>query len=240
MAAQIILYFSSLFSLAVSITCPTFTCESLESNVCAIKTSDNHFKLNENGCENGYWCFGTSLLEKSQNADFSKNLQIPCSPGSLFNRFNLTEKYTRSCPVPNPKQKFKNGGLVISCSSDLDCGLVDGTYTTCSCTFNSDSTGYCSPSVYNEDYLGAEYWRDCGANHTITDRNTQIYWSVYAWAWWVSLGSLSCIDIFGEINTLGTFQDQITTGASYEYPNLSRGSMAMALVQGFLGLLALY
>lgn len=242
MSVQVTLCVFLLFSSAASIICPAFDCDTLDSNVCASEISDDNFKINANGCETGYSCKGTIVLLWSEKEIYETNTTLFCEPGSSFSTLNsfYPKTYQESCLAHDPNKMFKNGGgFVKSCSSDLDCELVDGTYSECMCTFKSDNTGICLSSVELEDWLGDDYVRDCRDNGFIEDRNTALYWMTYRFAWIYSLGSLSCVNFFSEIDSLQELQDQITTGASYDSPNLSNGSTTTALLHGFLGLLAL-
>lgn len=165
MGVKVALCLSVLFSLAASISCPSFTCDTLDTNMCASKASDGSFKLNENGCETGFYCQGLLIRWWATNEVYEKNTTISCAPGDFLSDANSTvpPTLTHTCLTPNPNKKFKNGKLVVSCSSDNDCLLVDGTNTTCFCAFNSGSNGYCIPSLSNEEFLGPDYWRDCGS-----------------------------------------------------------------------------
>lgn len=241
MAAKIILCLSVVFSLVASIICPAYTCDALDFNICASEVSDGSIKINEKGCETGYYCSGSLVRMWSQNMYSSQNTTMFCEEGSFFSLMNSSYSYllyTFPCDTADPNKQFRNGGLVKSCSLDDDCEYVDGTFGICVCTFKSDNTGVCFSSAENEDWLGADFARDCGTNNIITDRNTALYWNIYAVAWLFNLGSLSCVDVFGEFKDIDKFKDQITTGASYDSPNLSSAAMAMML--GFLGFLALH
>lgn len=239
MASQSILCVLVVFSYAGSIACPTFTCESLDANVCATKNL-GIFQVNANGCEAGSYCFGGAVIFWSGWTYKETNTTLLCFPGSPLDSFNPSHQVVLHCPPPDPSKKFKSGNMVISCSSSDDCELVDGSHTTCRCWLNSYDTGICSPSDQNEDWLGANYWRDCGADYFIEDRNTAIYWQVYGMAWITSHSSINCLDVFAEINSLQEFQDQIDTGASYDSFKLNDESTAMVLASGSLGLLALH
>lgn len=255
MAVKTILYLSAIVCLVASITCPVITCESLGTNVCGTKISASSFKVNENGCEDGYYCEGSLVSVWSQAEDMAKLYSkfdtlrdyyetlakmttLQCTQGSYFKAKTSGVPKTLSypCLIPNATHKFKNGKLYVSCSSELDCEIISGQHMPCSCALNSESIGMCTPSPLNEDLYETEYQRDCGANHTITDTNTALYWATYGTAKYLKGCSLGCVDIFAEIKHLQDFQAQITTGASYDSPNLSDGSMTLA--QGILGLLA--
>ena len=257
MAAQVTLCLCSLFSIVASLTCPSFTCDnSLPTNICASKVTEQSFKVNANGCQEGYYCMGSWVSIWSQipwliqQGNYPENIAkyldaysddtptIPCFNGTLNFTSSIYKNITINypCGTRDPKKHFKNGELVVSCSANSDCELVDGTSTFCWCTFKSGA-GICYPHVSNDDFLGDDYWRDCGANNTITDWNTIWYWSIYSWAWLINQGGLSCDNVFAEMNSLQAFQDQITTGATYGSPNLN-GFTAVAL--GLLGLLALH
>lgn len=251
MAVKITLCLSVTFSLVASITCQTYTCGSFGTDICATKSSDGAIKVNENWCETGSYCLGSTLLHWSSTYLYPTNTTIFCTPGSFFNLINssFSETFTDTCLVLSSNKKFKSGNMIKSCSSDADCELVDGTYATCFCTFNSNSNGICFSYTNNEDWFGADYVRDCGPNNTITDRNTAVYWYLYRNAWLLSLGDLSCEDSMVEINFMQQLQDQITTGASYDPPNFNGdstaissgdGSTAAALMHGVLILLALH
>jgi hypothetical protein len=183
---------------------------------------------------------GATVYLWANNLEYKTNTTIYCEEGDFMSIMNTksSQRVSVPCPIADPKKKFKNGELWITCSSDADCVLVDGSKTICACTFNSGSTGYCYPHESNEDFLGPNYWRDCGSSHTITDENTATYWLLYESAYFDSVGSISCTDIFAEINFIEDFQNQITTGATYNSTNLRSGSMPMVL--GFLGFLALH
>ena len=241
MAVKITLCLSVMLGLVASITCPTYTCESLGTNVCANKVTATSIQVNDNGCEDNYYCSGVEVLSWVQSSSATANSTFSCQAGTFLSHKSSTYYQSATsypCPVPDAGKKFQSNQMQISCTTDSDCRLVDNTNSTCLCTFKSDTTGICIPSASNEDFLGTGYSRDCGTNHTITDRNTAMYWSVYVTAWVLDQGTISCRDIFGEIDTFSTFEDQITTGASYGSPSWASGYTAMAL--GSLGLLALH
>ena len=240
MAVKVILCLSVLFSFAASVVCPTFSCKPLSTNVCASKVSARTFQVNENGCDTGYYCAGAKVDLWANNLRYTTNTTIYCEQGDFMRIMNSesSQRVSVPCPIADPKKKFKNGELWVTCSSDSDCVLVDGDKTFCACTFNSGSTGYCYPHESNEDFLGPDYWRDCGTRHTITDANTATYWLIYEVALFQNLGSIKCTDIFAEINFIEDFQNQITTGATYNSTIVRSGSMPMVL--GVLAFLALH
>lgn len=244
MAAKITLCLSVMLGLVASISCPTFTCTSLGANICATKISATSFQVNDNGCETGYYCSGSGLQVWAQySTSTTTDDPFPCLPGTYLSAVNLAyaqygSNVNFTCSTFDPNKKFKNGNLVVSCSSDSDCVFADGKEGDCDCALNSESMGLCRVSSKNEDFFGSDYTRDCGTNNTITDRNTYIYWAIYAASWWIDQGTISCTDIFAEIDNFSDFEDQIATGVDHDIPSWASGYTAVTL--GFLGLLALH
>lgn len=219
MALNTLLCLSASLCLVASVFCPAYTCSSaLNSTECGRFTSDNNVLLNENGCGEGYYCSGSQFPKYPPFTTRTSEDTILCYPLNVtfFSLFNASfSEFSLPCGTHrDPNKKFKNGGQVLSCTSDDDCQLVDGTKTPCLCNFKEDNIGLCIPPEIDEDWT--EFWRDCGDSNVITDRYTVMYWSVYMWIWMASREAVSCIKIFVEFELLKDIQKEITTGASYD------------------------
>lgn len=211
MAVKTILCFSFLLCLVSSGYCPTYSCSALATNVCASHTSSSSFQLNSNGCSAGYYCSAAAANYWALNLFVTRT-----SPGTtLACSANPASTYTPTTPMncgtkQNPHKNFKNGQTVLSCSSDTDCALVDGTYADCTCIFKSDNTGICEAHTSNDQVFGG-FWKDCGSSNTITDKDTAAYWSFYVAYWEYTKSTVSCMNIFEETATLSKLYSAYTT-----------------------------
>lgn len=230
MVMKTVLCLATLIALGSAGYCPTYTCDSsLASNVCASYTSGSAFKLNSNGCQSGYYCssLATSvwaiLLSGTGSAT---GTTLSCTQSSTTSTTTTSTTFTSySCGTKLSNKTFKNGQTVISCASDTDCLLTDGTYTDCTCIFKTDSNGVCEAHTSNDAVYGG-FWTDCGSSNTITDEDTAAYWVWYMLYWEYTNSNVSCMSIFMETTLLSDLYDAYDGAAT--------------LAVGVFGLLALY
>jgi len=203
------------------VECPTYTCESLPSNTCASYSATDSIKLNSDGCPSGSLCSisGVSLWMKDSSLTYSCTA-IPNTSTTT----STTTTVIPSCTSKNSQKSFKNQAISVTCNSDIDCKLVDGTSGNCVCVMGLETTGICEPDAANEQVF-AGYWEDCGTENTLSAEEFA-YWSYYKSVWVYTQSSVHCNDIFFEIQMLSTLLDAKDGAAT--------------LAVGVFGLLALY
>ena len=202
--------------------CPTFACSSdLSTNVCANRASNNAYQLNNNGCSSTYHCSIADLFAWISQFSTTNTVVSPlytqnsldCQADAQQVNSNSILTWTPATCYPHQANRgFKNGKAVVTCARDIDCQLVDGAHTTCSCTFRTDAYGICEPDLSN-DLVFAKYWEDCDYDLKLTNQNAYNYWKAYREYYVYLQSSLTCTDIFQEIqevNTLFSLYDSAT------------------------------
>jgi len=195
----------SLLSLAVcglsASICPTYSCDAtMASNTCAVYVGSYAFKINSNGCMNGYACsavtvstwagsiyrgtLGTTSTTKECEAEIAGT----ASTGTF---------QSSPCPVKLPNKAFKSGQTVVTCQEDENCLLADGSKTLCVCSFRTDGLGICAVD-YSNDMVFAEFWTDCGSTNVITDEDSALYWTAYMANWVYEQSTIECVSVFAE------------------------------------------
>ena len=197
--------------------CPKYSCDaSLGSNVCASYVAGSAFKLNSNGCLSNYACSAIAVglwAELINTSSASSSSSYSCVAVTTSGTSNAPFT-SMSCGTKLPNKNFKSGQTVISCASDSDCVLVDGTYSNCMCVFKSDGTGICEASTSNDQVYGG-YWTACGTSNTITDEDSAAYWVFYMLYWEYTQSTVGCMDIFLETEALKDLEETYHNPHSY-------------------------
>lgn len=212
---------------AQSTYCPKFVCSfSLGRNICANRLTSRSYQLNEDGCEEDYYCTAAGVYKW---VDMSQ----PTTSSTGSTSFPATSSTTYHCvPVPHdpsvevastwtgmtcvPRQvdrDFKNGETVVTCTSDNDCALRDGSYTTCQCVFRPDGYGICKPDINNIQIFQG-YWDECGSSMTITNEDQYNYWMQYLILYPVLMSAVNCIDIFKEVQDMQDLNSAVVLAAA--------------------------
>lgn len=195
----------SLFFLAASVlsvnVCPTYSCDStMASNTCAVYVGSYAFKINSNGCMDGYTCSAVTIstwagkiftggLGTSTTAKECEAVTTDTTATGTF--------ISAACPAKLANKSFKSGQTVQTCEEDEDCLLSDGTKTLCVCGFRTDGLGICSADYSNEQLFGG-FWEECGSSNVITDEDTALYWTAYMANWVYEQSTIDCTAIFAE------------------------------------------
>ena len=207
MVTKGVLLLAALVTLGLATTCPIYTCDStLASNVCASWTSGNNFKLNSNGCQSNYYCseLATDLWAQLKVSLGGDNT-LTCTASSTTSTSTTTSTTWTSMPcyTKQANKNFKSGAAVVTCTSNSDCLLIDGSKTTCSCAFRGDGAGICDPDTSNDQAFSG-YWNLCGTSNTITNANAYVYYTFYMTFWVYEQSTVGCTSIFLEKQTLNT------------------------------------
>lgn len=183
-----------LMGLATASRCPVYSCKSLANNTCAEFVSGQAYHLNLENCQSGYcsavavnvWAQATGSLSSA----FACAQTAPSLPPSIS-----------TCPTKQLKKDFLSGASVLTCSSQADCVLEDYSQQPCSCGFRQDGAGVCEPHVSNSDIYG-DFWTACGVKNQISDEAIGLYWAVYMQLWVYLQGTVSCSNVFTEMQKL--------------------------------------
>lgn len=196
-----------LLQLSAFSACPTFTCASLPSSLCASRLSSSEFSVSPSNCQGSQSC---SLVSTLAWATGAKTGNWTCeATGADSGEIGIPWTYA-PCVAWKEAQDWQAGGTVLLCGSSADCVKKDNTQAVCTCTARSDSSGVCSPDPSNLA-LFSPYWEAC-ASGPLTDEAFYLYWA-FAFDYWVYLQSdLSCIGQFAEAQTYQRLQESAAAG----------------------------
>ena len=217
----LLLLFLGLTSASV---CPTYSCSSeLPNDICATRLDYQTFQLNSNGCSGSSECSVFTLNAWTWNSD---SITYACAP--VYDYFRPAVNWTiQVCPPMQENKGFKNYAQNMTCYSDSDCELQDGTFTQCLCVFRTDGMGVCNPDP-SDPVIFAGYWDRCRANDWhISDQKEYMYWAWYRehWAW--AQSTVDCAGMFWELDKLQYLQGEYETAAK-------AGLAGLLLLTGFL------
>lgn len=183
--------------------CPAFSCDTtLTTNVCAMLVGEATFKINSLGCANTHSCSAFALLSWAGHSASMTSSGFPCSPLVPVSPTSVSGEWGYApCPLRRQDKDFKSGSLVITCSSRLDCLLVDNTTTTCECVLRTDGLGICQSDISSQAFSG--YWAECGVSNQLSSELAYTYWSLYATYWTLQQSNINCLEVFSEQQALG-------------------------------------
>ena len=153
------------------LSCPKFTCQSLNTNTCASFVDNSTIALSSNPCDETHQCTFAQVIAWF-TLDPSRRLQTyTCEP---MQQLSLTETWT--CPNRDADKDLVTGSYPRTCLSNSDCTLLDGTTNECICTPRTSSTsGYCKPDASSSYYL--DYWNLCSQlDNVIEGQYEGLYW----------------------------------------------------------------
>ena len=182
--------------------CPVFTCDTtLTTNVCAMLVGEATFKVNSQGCASTHNCSAFALLSWAGHSASVASSGFPCSPLVPASSASISGEWGYApCPVRRQDKDFRSGSLVMTCSSRLDCLLVDNTTTTCECVLRTDGLGICQSDISSQAFAG--YWKECGGSNQLSSQLAYAYWSLFATYWTLQQSNIGCLQVFSEQQTL--------------------------------------
>ena len=206
-----------LFSLQWSVFashCPAFSCATtLQDNMCALLIGEATFKVNSQGCDGSHSCSAFSLLSWAGRSASTASSGFPCSPVVPASSASVSGEWGYApCPSRKLDKDFKSGSLVITCSSRLDCLLMDNTTTTCECVLRTDGLGICQSDISSQAFSG--YWEECGSLNQLSSEIAYNYWSLFATYWTLEQSNIDCMSIFIEQQALDAARSVYNAGAT--------------------------
>ncbi|OMJ94514.1 hypothetical protein SteCoe_2289 [Stentor coeruleus] len=158
----------------ISLSCFTYSCSTLDDQVCATLDNDTHtfITLNEKGCGSGFSC---SRIDMENEIVLSKNLMINCIESSDEQvAYNITLNTMVECGIRNVNvtdyeqntTEFLNNPCVDLCYDEYG-----GNYT---CLCGMDGMSYCLPNKSSGIY--DEFWNICDKNDNMIDNKTMQLW----------------------------------------------------------------
>lgn len=194
-----LLVFSLTTAVMGKVECPVSECAPLKEDICAQYTGST-LRINTNNCSPGQTCSMASLLQWSRtaqpNAEYSCSFQPALLP-------NITLQAPTVCLEVDSNREFKVGVGRVSCMSDADCVLQDGTVTpdSCLCTLQQNGLGVCKPDMQNPIFSG--YWDDCDSKN-LEDLEYMNFWAFYLSMWPYLQTDLPCSNYLAEVDTFTT------------------------------------
>ncbi len=179
------------------IRCPQVDCQPYQKGICAV-SAGSELHVNTNPCYPTETCSITSLLEWWSTAQ--PQAQYLCSSQPALLR-NTTITVPQTCLEEDEAHEFKAGRGRVSCLSDEDCQLVNGSAGTCVCTLQQSGLGVCVPDIQNDVFEG--YWEDCIAEN-LGDMEILSFWSFYASMWPYLQTDIPCSSYLAEVDTFTT------------------------------------
>lgn len=213
------LFFLGLASASV---CPFYSCSSeLPDDICGTRLDYQTFLLNSNGCSGSHEC---SVLTLSAWTWSQESITQACAP--VHDYFQPIVNWTgQRCPAMEENKGFKNYAQNLTCYSDEDCELQDGTFTECVCAYRSDGLGVCLPDP-SDPVTFAGYWDECKANYGhIKDQKAYMYWTWYRENWVWTQSTVDCVGMFWELDKLQYLQG--------EYESAAKAALGVLLLIGF-------
>lgn len=137
--------------------CPTFTCASIDKGYCAFLDEDKNVEFATRPCPEGTGCSLLSIVNfaDSSSAKCTKDITIEAA-------FD----YKARCVERQPNSDLVFGTHPKECSTNNDCQIQNGNFSSCICSF--DGASYCQPEL--SSYLFDFYWEECDMhNGTVTN-----------------------------------------------------------------------
>ena len=179
-------------------SCALYSCTaSLPANMCINRLNSYSFEINSNGCDVGYQCSITDVVDWQDEA--TENT-MACSPQTTPTS-QASSPPSPACPPFQLQKGFLSGSSFLSCQHDPDCVLQDGSHTSCLCVFRSDGLGVCLADVSNTAVF-QQYWIDCGPEGKVKDQETALYWDLERKWWPWTQSNLLCNNVFSEMALL--------------------------------------
>lgn len=172
------IFFPTLFLLSLlpssSSLCFTYSCSTLDDQVCATLDNDTHtfITLNEKGCGSGFSCSRSDL---EIHIAYSENLMINCTESEEQQvGYNITLNTMVECGIRNHNvtdydqntTEFLNNPCVDLCYDEYG-----GNYT---CLCGLDGASYCLPNKSSGIY--EDFWTICDENNDMIDNKTMQLW----------------------------------------------------------------
>ena len=211
-----------LLGLASASICPLYSCSSeLPEDICGTRLDYQTFLLNSNGCSSSD-CSVFTLSAWTWN---SESITQACAP--VHDPFQPALNWTsQRCPSMQENKGFKNYAQNLTCYSEEDCELQDGSYTECVCVYRSDGMGVCRADP-SDPVTFAGYWEECNANYGyIKDQKAYMYWTWYRENWVWTQSNVDCVGMFWELDKLQYLQG--------EYESAVTAVLGVLLLTGFL------
>ena len=190
--------------LAIGVTadirCPVVDCQPYQEGICAVNAG-SELHVNTNPCNPTETCSMTSLLEWWSTAQ--PQAQYLCSSQPALLR-NSTLTVPQICLEAESAHEFKAGSGRLSCLSDEDCRLQDGSAApvgTCVCTLQQSGLGVCMPDIQNPVFEG--YWEDC-SDENLENLEILNFWSFYFSLWPYLQTDIPCSSYLAEVDTFTT------------------------------------
>ena len=202
-----VILLSSLLLLALTeaAVCPVYSCSSeIPDDLCGTRIDYQTFQLNENGCSGSHEC---SVHTFSAWTWSSESIAFSCA--AVLDPFPKAGNWTAfMCPPVQENKGFKNYAQNLTCYSDEDCELQDGSYAECVCVYRNDGLGVCKPDP-SDTVTFAGYWSECKANHGyIKDQKAYMYWTWYVQNWVWTQSNVECVSMFWEMDKLQYLQGE--------------------------------
>lgn len=176
-------------------SCPTYSCASLPSDICANRTNPTILEVSPSNCQGTKTCSLLSVLAWTGG----KTANLTCE-STVADSGEVGIPWTYApCVQWREAQDWQAGGTLLLCSASADCMKKDNSLSPCICTARSDSKGICFPDPSNLA-LFSPYWEAC-ASGPLQDQAFYLYWA-FSFDYWAYLQSdLSCIGLFAEAKT---------------------------------------
>lgn len=210
MALAVLFYVT--FQATSALQCPEFSCGSLDSQVCAKRTSAYELSLNQDGCPLTRECRIMSLFTWLNSGD-SSNLFYCQDPTTTTTTSPFQGEAT--CVARSQGKNFKGGLTVVLCETDAECVLEDNTVNagSCVCGLRTDGQAICNPDVSSDAFEG--YWQTCGNDNKITSVDAYNYWLYYIQMWVFLQSDVNCVQRLYEMQRMTTLYDLYSNSAPY-------------------------
>lgn len=182
-----------------AIECPVAKCQPYKEGICAVNTG-SELHVNTNACLPTETCSIVSLLQWWGTAQ--PNSQYLCSSQTALMP-NTTIQIPAVCLEVDENRMFKSGMGRVSCMSDSDCVMADGTVNpeSCKCTLQQSGLGVCLPDQLNPIFF--DYWEDC-EDENLSELEILNFWSFYLSMWPYLQTDLPCSTYLAEVDTFTT------------------------------------
>lgn len=176
---------AALLPFSLALVCPTFSCASLTSGICATKDTEETGRLSENPCPSGQFCSGQRLYEDWWwNSGTPLGSSYMCMDEASYEHTSVLDKepYGQWPCVGREESKYLAIGThPKECQSDDECLLSDGTYSSCLCGFRASGAlnstlGICQP--HQSDLIFQDFWSQCNSENLIESRDVGFYFKV--------------------------------------------------------------
>lgn len=206
MALKSVLVLLCLAAVSQATFCPIFACSDvLGANVCVNSVTSDAYQINSNGCPSGYACYGAGIYSWAKALTATSYPTYDCQPAGTYYAIDPNTWTYATCYPKQENRQFKSRQAVVTCNRDIDCQLLDGSYSTCECVFRTDGAGVCKPDVSNE-LVYAGYWDECGTDMRINKQEIYAYWSTYMTYYTMLQSNVPCLDVIYEIGYVAQLQ----------------------------------